>query len=137
MKLQVFNKANCQQIKIGKPTISISQGVGVMTLSKYASDMMGFKALDEVALAYDSENNEWYIYKVQKDGFKLRASSGKFGTSLMFNNKNVVNSIQKHLDDKFYGRNGRMLIGSERIIGDNGEEYWPIITASFKPFKNN
>lgn len=136
MKLQVFNKANCQRIKAGKPTFTLNQSIGTMTISKDAKLMMGYKELDEVAIAYDSENNEWYIYKVKQDGFKLRNASG-VKSSLIFNNRKVVDSIGKHLEDRFFGRNGRMLIGSERIIGDNGEEYWPIIITSFKTFKNS
>jgi hypothetical protein len=89
MKLKKFDSTNCKNSRIGKATISLCSNAA-SAISKTATEALGLKPGDGIAIFQDIENpTDWYACK-DKDGFPLREHSSG---GLVFNASAVANHL--------------------------------------------
>ena len=75
MKLSTFNTTNAQRYTRTEPFVSFMK-TGLILLNKPAALLLGVEPGDQVQFLQDTENpTDWYIEKVNEDGFTLRRNA--------------------------------------------------------------
>lgn len=131
MKLKTFNPlttpvARGQHTKA--PSIHVNIKTGLFTLNKTAAELIGVIDGNMVQIHQNEDDpQEWFIEKVKKDGFIVRANS-KEGIvfSYLFNNATIARMIfQAMKTDK---TSGRVIVGEEVKV--DGHKLFTLVTAS-------
>jgi hypothetical protein len=95
MDLEVFDITQARKQKTGRPTIRIDFKVGTIMIGCAAIKLMDLKAKDQVKAGYDKNSDDWYLWKVKKDGFTLRSRSNKNNNGLIFNSRAITDKIAR------------------------------------------
>lgn len=92
--------------------------------------MLNLKHGDNISFAYDEEEEQWYVFKSKKDGWKLRQKDEE-SRYLSFNNVAICKKIADSV--AYEGKSGRLPFGTEKVIIDKiTQDAWPLITAGLK-----
>lgn len=131
MELKVFDASLARKQKAGSPSLHINFKVGIFTFGQAAMRMIDMKAGDQVKIGFDEKTKDWYVWKVQSGGFKLRTKKSERSGSyaILFNNAATSEAIAA--ETGFKGDSAIIPIGLEPVIED-GDQYivhWPIISA--------
>lgn len=108
--------------------IGIDFKTGVFRISKTACEYIGLRKGNQIEFAYDESEKQWYVTKVETNGFELREGTASSG--LLFNNIAMSEKIKITTD--FIERSGKCLVGSEPITYSDKRKFFPVITASLK-----
>lgn len=128
MKLKAYNKANCAGVHSGAASIRINKRVGLISLSKEASDRIGIKPGCRIELLQDEDRKEdWYVTTdLGGDGFPVR---GKENNGVSFNSTSLAKAMLNSLNWDDPG--ATIMVGAEPVKHD-GMELWPLITKSIR-----
>lgn len=128
MKLKEFNAENTIASRSGIAAVSVNTKSGTFDFNKIACEQIGLKAGDLVVLHQDeSEKENWYMEKVAKKGFSLRAKSAQ--TGLVFNNSSLARSVFESVElDK---TSGRIFIAGKPTEFEK-RKLWGLLTASLR-----
>lgn len=114
MKLKEFNANNCFSSKRrseGAPCIAINVKVGLFRFNKPATELLGLDEGDQVLFHQDEEDPEnWYIEKVDKNGFEVRIKAA-IGKGVLFNNTALARQIFSSV--LFNGLSGKCLLAGQ------------------------
>lgn len=96
MNLVEFNPANAGPTKRDglSPRIRVNTKAGLFGFNENGCKLLGVKSGDQVVVFQDQDSpTDWYIEKVEKGGFIVRASKTKSNTGLWFNSVRLGKQI--------------------------------------------
>jgi hypothetical protein len=122
----VYNSVTYRKKVTIPPTVRFSHK-GVMSINPAAIRLIGLKHGDQIRLLQNKHNpKEWFIEKVNTEGFKLRkALINNREVTLLANSQFTCKAIQKALE---ISESFKVVIGSEP--DENGR--WSLITSAVK-----
>jgi hypothetical protein len=130
MKLKLFNANNLPSIRVGKPYIRMNSKTGLVAINSKASEILGIGYSDMVHFFQNEEEEEegdWFIEKVQKDGFALRYKENQ-GHVHVFNSTQLVRLIFQSVG--YEGIKGQILIGEP--VKNGKHTMFTLITAGLR-----
>jgi len=128
MKLKIFNSENCKHIQRKTPIVSIEFQKGLFRINGTAAERIGIKNNDQVSVAFDEQDELWYIFKSKENGFFVRDNAQKDG-SLIFNSAPLTRRIADFMN--YTKKSGRCIVGSEPVTF-NKVDYFPLIVENLK-----
>lgn len=132
MELTVFDAAVSKKQKPGRPTVRINFKIGTFTIGLAAMELMGIRAGDQVKIGCNEKTQDWFIWKVNKEGFLLRLTRTKGVRAVIFNSAFTTEAIAKSTG--YIGDSAALKVGSESVNSgdDRYIDYWPLITAAIQ-----
>jgi hypothetical protein len=102
------------------PQISLSLNTGKIWFNPFAKSLLNVEEGDQVEFVNDPDADRWYVAKVQKNGFVLKAK--KDSMSAEFSRTTLIKVIFDSIS--FTGNYGSVTIGSMRKI--DGMACWEL-----------
>lgn len=127
MQIKEYNRATIVKgAKDKKPFISMQSSKGLVTISKGAALLIGLKANDMIQIVQDEDTDEFFLERVDRDGFRLRAYTSHH--ALCFTCAEVVRSIIRSRN----GSEGYQRLPIGEAVELEGRTLWTIVTAAIK-----
>lgn len=127
MKLKEFNPENSGIVRAGlSPRIRVNKKSGLFGINASGCSLMELGNEDFIVIVQDEESpTDWYLEKVKKHGFSVRAKSPETNNGLWFNSCGIAKLI--FLSVGFEDNSGTVLIGGTPTkIGDR--VLWGLLT---------
>lgn len=120
-----YDSASCGTKDSATPTVHFAM-TGVISLNAAAVNLIGLKPGDNIKfLQSKGRPKDWFLTKVDKDGFPIRKVYSKTSKGLMVNNAFTVKSIMKALN---ISKAVKIQIGCEH----DEDGWWSLITSAVK-----
>jgi hypothetical protein len=121
----IYDATSCGTKNSLTPTVHFGKS-GLISFSRGALNLIGLQPGDKIKFFQSKKSpKEWYLAKVENEGFTLRKAYDKKSKTLMLNNAFTVKSIMNALN---LSKGTNVKIGSE----PDEDGWWSLITSGVK-----